>query len=222
MRTGRHLGALVLAAGYSSRMGQFKPLLPFGSSTVIGNVIESLRAAGIDDITAVVGHRANELQPLLEDLRVHCVLNPVYGQGMYSSVVAGFRSLPRRVEACFLLPGDMPGVQPDTIRMIAEDYAINRASITYPVLGGRRGHPPLISRALFPAILSTEGAGGLRAVLAGYDSAARNVEVGDQGIHWDLDTPEQYSELSARRPSKELALPGVPYAPIDTGKGNGS
>jgi CTP:molybdopterin cytidylyltransferase MocA len=202
-----HLGALVLAAGYSSRMGRFKPLLPFGQSTVIESAIDSLRAAGIGDITVVAGYRAQELQPLLDRLSVRWVLNPAYEKGMYSSVVAGFWSLGREIEACFLLPGDMPGVRPGTVRSIAEDYASNRAPITYPVCAGVRGHPPLIADKVFPAILTADGAGGLRAVLAAYQWAVREVEVPDPGIHLDLDTPEQYSQVLARQPGIDPPSP---------------
>jgi CTP:molybdopterin cytidylyltransferase MocA len=197
---GNNLAALVLAAGYSSRMGQFKPLLPFGRSTVIESAVDCFSGAGIRNITVVVGHRASELQSLLERGQLRCVFNPAYNQGMYSSVVAGLHSLPSEVEACFLLPGDMPGIQPDTIRRIAKEYAETQAPILYPVLRGRRGHPPLISRPLFAAIVSGEGTGGLRALLAGYDSQARDLPVQDEGIHLDLDTPEDYARLSAERP----------------------
>lgn len=215
MEASRHLGALVLAAGYSSRMGRFKPLLPFGRSSVIESAIELLRQAGVGDIAAVVGYRAAELQPLLNRLGVRCVLNPAYDRGMYSSVLAGFRSLPGDIAACFLLPGDMPGVQSGTIRLLADDYAIHQAPVTYPVAGGRRGHPPLIANTVFPAILDSDGAGGLKSVLAAYNSASREVEVEDSGIHLDLDTPEQYARLSASRPAE---TPGPELNPSPKGK----
>jgi len=199
-------------------MGQFKPLLPFGRSTVIESVIDSLRAADIGDITVVLGHRATELQSLLEGLHVHCVLNPAYDQGMYSSVVAGFRSLPGEIDAGLLLPGDMPGVQPNTIRLMIEDFAVHQAPITYPVLAGRRGHPPLISRLLFPAILQADGAGGLRGVLAGHDSSARELVVRDEGIHLDLDTPQQYREVCARFAGNGSVPAGIPASSNPIGK----
>ena len=191
-----NLAALVLAAGYSSRMGQFKPLLPFGRRTVVESAIACFREAGIGNVTVVVGHRAEELQPRLERLQVRSVFNPAYDRGMYSSVVAGLRSLSPSMEACFLLPGDMPGVQPHTIRSMIEEYAQSRAEVVYPVLRGRGGHPPLIARALFAAIVEGDGAGGLRTVLARYDAAAHEVKVCDEGIHLDLDTPEDYARSS--------------------------
>ena len=87
-----HLGALVLAAGYSSRMGRFKPLLPFGQSTVIESAIESLRTAGIGDITVVAGHRAKELQPLLNRLGVRWVLNAAYESSILFEQFHAFES----------------------------------------------------------------------------------------------------------------------------------
>ncbi|MGI6225278.1 MAG: nucleotidyltransferase family protein, partial [Peptococcales bacterium] len=84
MRTNK-LVALILAAGYSSRMGDFKPLLSLDSEYVITRTVNSLRAAGIADIRVIVGYRAEDLLPVLSSLGVTPVLNDNYDQGMFSS-----------------------------------------------------------------------------------------------------------------------------------------
>ena len=56
------ISAILLAAGRSSRMGAFKPLLPFGESTVIESCIINLRSAGIEEIIIVIGHRADDVR----------------------------------------------------------------------------------------------------------------------------------------------------------------
>ena len=199
---GPKLAALVVAGGYSSRMGQFKPLLPFHGSTVIENTIGSFQAAGIDEITVVVGHRADELQSLLHPLPVRCVPNPNYDSGMFSSIVAGLQSLPSSIDACFLLPADMPLVRPGTIKQMAEAYGKNGYQVTYPIFQGQRGHPPILAATLFGTILAGSGEGGLRALLDKYEAAAGEVAVFDEGIHLDMDTPADYSaclELAGHR-----------------------
>src|SRR5438477_6870135 len=81
--------AIVLAAGESRRMGTLKPLLPFGSGSVIGQVVRSLQACPIDAVLVVVGHRGAEIAAHLETSGLSIVENPNYLQGMLSSVQAG-------------------------------------------------------------------------------------------------------------------------------------
>src|SRR5271157_4270310 len=106
------MSALVLAAGYSSRMGQFKPRLPVGGRSAIELAITAFREAGIEVVLVVTGHRAQELTAVLEGHRVRCVFNPKYDSGMYSSIVAGLKALPADTDACFILPADIPLVRP--------------------------------------------------------------------------------------------------------------
>jgi len=89
-----YIAALVLAAGYSSRMGDFKPLLPLGETSVLASTIKTFSVPGISQILAVVGHRAEDLRPMLKDLKVQVIYNPGYAKGMFSSVQAGVNSLP--------------------------------------------------------------------------------------------------------------------------------
>ena len=76
----RKIGAVVAAAGLSSRMGDFKPLLPLDGDTVIGRCLSNLRGAGATDIVVVTGHRAGELARLLEDSGVTLVRNAAYAE----------------------------------------------------------------------------------------------------------------------------------------------
>lgn len=201
------LAALILAAGYSSRMGRFKALLPMGGQSIIARVVLTFRQAGIERISVVTGHDAEQLEPLLHDLGVGAVPNPDYKRGMYSSVQAGVASLPADVDACFLLPVDIPLVRPATIEMLAARYLPERPTITYPRFNGRRGHPPLISRALFAEILAGNGDGGLRALLQNHQSTATDVDVLDEGVVLDMDTPEDYEQLASLALRRHLPTP---------------
>jgi putative nucleotidyltransferase with HDIG domain len=198
------LAALVLAAGYSSRMGHFKPLLPLDGKTVIESTIATFRNAGITRIIVVTGHESAHLQPFLKGMGVPTVHNPDYASGMYSSVQTGIKSLPEDVDACFLLPADIPLVRPATIKAIAERYASNRPSIVYPVFQGERGHPPLIAHGLFSEIIAGNGEGGLRTLLQRHELKASEVEVFDEGILLDMDTPEDYARLTMLAPRRHV------------------
>jgi putative nucleotidyltransferase with HDIG domain len=198
------LAALILAAGYSSRMGQFKPLLPLDGRSVIESAIDTFRSAGINRISVVTGHEAALLQPLLKGLGIPTVHNPDYASGMYSSVQAGIKSLSEDVDACFLLPADIPLVRPATVKTIIGRYESRRPAIIYPAFRGQHGHPPLIARSLFAEILAGDGAGGLRALLQRHDEEASEIDVFDEGVLLDMDAPEDYARLAKMAPRRHV------------------
>ena len=189
------LAALVLAAGYSSRMGEFKPLLPLGNATAFERSIGLFRAAGVEEVIAVLGHRAEELRPLAERCGARCVVNLRFDRGMFSSIVAGIRALPHCVDAAFILPADIPLVRVATVRQLARTWAASDAGILYPVFSGRRGHPPLIRRQILNDALAAGFESPLSTLLAGRESDALEVRVADRAIHMDMDTQADYHAL---------------------------
>ena len=189
------LAAIVAAAGYSSRMKAFKPLLPFGRSTVIETALDVFLEAGIKDITVVLGFNAEKLKPILQRKGIGWVYNEDYSQGMYSSVVAGVRSLKPQTKGVFFLPADIPTVKSSTIAALRDVFLQENSTVVYPAYKGRRGHPPLISSALFGDILVYDGEGGLKTLLGRHSHKAHVIEVEDEGMLYDLDTYEDYQTL---------------------------
>ena len=188
----RSIAALILCAGRSSRMGIFKPLLPLGQETVIERVIGLFREAGIADVTAVVGYGAEGIMPILERYGVRPAVNDRYDEGMFSSVKVGVTQIDRGHRAFFLLPVDIPLVQPETLAALRAVFREGEIDVCHPCFRGRHGHPPLISSSLIPAILDFPGPGGLRALLARYRERTMEVAVEDPGILIDMDTFGDY------------------------------
>ncbi len=185
--------AVVLAAGYSSRMGSLKPLLPMGDRTVIETVIGTFQQAGIYDIYIVVGHEHEKILPVLEGQNIAVVYNREYKKGMFTSVQAGIRCLQsHETEAFFLLPADYALIQVETLRKLAAAYRENDAMVVYPCHRGQRGHPPLLSTVLISEIMDYHGQGGLRKLLDRHESEALDLAVEDEGILLDMDTREDY------------------------------
>jgi putative nucleotidyltransferase with HDIG domain len=176
-------------------MAEFKPLLPLAGITALERSIGIFRAAGIAEVIAVVGHRAEELRPLAERAGARCVFNPHFEQGMFSSISVGSRALGGWVEAAFILPSDIPLIRPHTIRQMASVFVTRRDGIVYPVFEGRRGHPPLIKRKILAEAATECAAGPLSDLLARHESEAINLLVADHGIHMDMDTPAEYDAL---------------------------
>ena len=191
------LAGVILAAGLSRRMGQFKPLLTLGGRSLIQRVVACLDQAGVHEIRVVTGHRAEELRPVLAGLGLAEVPNPDYAQDMYTSVRAGVAALPPGLDAFFLLPVDIPLVRPASLVHLKAAFAAARPALALPDFRGRTGHPPLIAAELAPAILAWPGQGGLQALLARYATATLRVPVADQGVLLDMDTPEDHARLEA-------------------------
>ncbi len=192
MSDNRKIGAVVAAAGLSSRMGAFKPLLPFGGSTVLERCIANLREAGAKEIVVVTGHRAAELEEKLSGSGVRFVRNPDYAATqMFDSLRIGLRALSENCAAILLTPGDVPLVQPETIRALLEA----RGGFVRPVCAGKRGHPVALDAKYREALLAYDGDGGLRGAVEALGVPTTEVEVADAGMPLDMDTPADYERL---------------------------
>ncbi|MGB3211450.1 MAG: nucleotidyltransferase family protein [Desulforhopalus sp.] len=185
------VAAIVPAAGLSSRMHAFKPLVTIAGKTIIEHVMELFKTTGIDDIVVVVGHRSEELIPVVEAASCRYVINVNYRDGMFSSIQEGVRELSDTCDAFFLLPVDIPLVRPNSIRQLLDAFARDGSSLLcYPQFQSRRGHPPLIDSSLANRILAYDGQDGLRGLLARYENQAIVVPVEDPFILLDADTRE--------------------------------
>jgi molybdenum cofactor cytidylyltransferase len=190
--------AIILAAGYSSRMGKFKPLLELGGLAAIDRVILLYQAVGVSDIHVVTGFRSTTLKEAMRGRGIHLVHNPDHDAGMFSSVLAGVNALPEAMCSFFIHPVDIPLVRPHTLTALMAAGDVPSPAIVYPTFDDRRGHPPLIRGDLRKAILAHDGQGGLRALLDRHDDEAREVPVADAGVLLDMDTPDDYAHLSTR------------------------
>jgi molybdenum cofactor cytidylyltransferase len=198
------LAAIVLAAGYSSRMGKFKPMLPLDSATAFELCIGMFRSAGVTEVIAVLGHRADELRSLAEHCGARAVSNPQFEQGMFTSLVAGSRALPGWTRGVFVLPADIPLVRATTVRQLAIAFAARQNGIVYPTFAGHRGHPPLIARSILAEAAQDSTSGTLCSLLARHENSAVNVPVADEAIHMDMDTPADYEALLALAPRRDI------------------
>ncbi|MBR5381404.1 MAG: nucleotidyltransferase family protein [Oscillospiraceae bacterium] len=185
-------GAVVIAAGLSSRMGRFKPLLPLGGETVVGRLLSTLRAGGVSVIVVVTGFHADELEAHIRADDVIFVRNERYAETqMFDSVRLGFAAIESRCRRFFFTPVDIPLFTVETLRALLKVDA----PVVYPSWNGLKGHPVLIDADAIPSILDYRGEGGLRGALAAFGPQAAVVEVPDAGTAHDADTPEEFAAL---------------------------
>ena len=189
------IASIIVSAGYSSRMGDFKPLLKFGGFTAIETIVNTYKSSGIEDIIVVVGHRGDEVKEKLKESGAICVINENYPQGMYSSILKGLEALDSNISAFFVHPVDIPLVKKITVEELKNKYAKCSKGIIYPVFCREKGHPVLIDCRHKKVIESGNGEGGLREILENFADDSVAVPVYDQTILMDMDTQEDYEEL---------------------------
>ncbi len=188
------VSAILLAAGRSERMGAFKPLLPFGETTVIRKCIQNLRGAGVEDIVVVLGHRAEDLQQAVDDLDVRFTINPDPTSEMSTSIACGLRELLPEIRAVLIALTDQPAVPPDVIMAIVNEWTSGE-SLVVPEFEGHGGHPVLIELRFRDELLKLDSAGGLRSFLRAHQEQVRRLPVNSAFIARDMDTWDDYRAL---------------------------
>lgn len=199
------IAAIVLAAGKSERMGRPKMYLPWGDTTVIGQVVYTLTQAGLDEIIIVTGGAHNQVELTIDDLPteipVRTIYNTNYTDGeMTISFQVGLSSLDERIEATLFALGDQPQMEVGVVRSILAEYRDTHAALVVPSYRMRRGHPWLIARSLWSDLLSLREPETVRGFLNERSDQIHYVVVDTVSILQDLDTPADYEYFQRRPP----------------------
>ena len=184
------IGAVVLAAGRSSRMGEPKQLLALGGKTLLQRTLENVCASQAQDIVLVLGFAAQAITTQIEVEGVRVVINPDHQQGMGTSLRAGLAALDAQTQAALIVLADQPFVSPTTLDQIINHYQQSDGQIVIPTYRGFRGNPVLLDRSVFPEVMALSGDIGCRAIFGDHLDGIVKVPVGDIGILLDIDTPE--------------------------------
>jgi molybdenum cofactor cytidylyltransferase len=187
------ISGIVLAAGQSRRMGSPKINLPWGKTTVLGQVVGTLLEAGLEEIILVTGPHAVVGADEFVKQGVKLVRNPDYASGeMLSSVQVGLLSTSSESQAALLALGDQPQMELAVVRAVVQSYTVSRPKILIPSYQMRRGHPGLVGRDLWGEILSMKPPATLRVFLDAYAAEIAYLNVLTETVIQDLDTPDDY------------------------------
>ena len=181
---------IITAAGLSSRMGSFKPLMEINGIPMIVHTVMSMKSAGVSPICVVTGYRGAEIQNALSGFDVIFAENEAYAStDMLASVKLGLEKV-KASYGFFLLPGDMPLVSPDIFKAVLNakgDYIV-------PTANGKNAHPPLIKKSCFDSILNFDGDGGLPKALSGFEKTY--IETGDSNSNKDADYMHEFEDIA--------------------------
>ena len=187
--------ALLLAAGESRRMGASKALLPWKGVPLIDHQITALGRAGITTIIVVLGHHADDLEPVIGSRPgVTSVVNSDYAQGKTTSIKAGLKALPTGfASSIVILNVDQPR-EPATIQTLLRRHQESQALISIPTHNGKGGHPIIVDSALMDDLLSIDEENqGVKAIVRRYEDRTLRTEMAAD-VLWDLNTPEEYQK----------------------------
>ncbi len=188
---------LVLAAGSSTRMGRPKQLLPFDGRPLLEVVVSAACASRLDQVVVVLGANGELIRSRVEMGRARVVENPEHATGMASSLRAGLTALGPEVDRAVVILGDQPLVTAELLdRLLDHQQASGRPAAALDFNGLL--HPPVVlARELWPELAQLRGDVGCRALIrARPDLVARLPATGSHPL--DIDTPEDYQQLSAR------------------------
>jgi molybdenum cofactor cytidylyltransferase len=191
------ISAVLLAAGESRRMGEFKQLLSFRGKTFVESCIDNLILSRVDEIIVVTGHRAEDVRRAAGDRAVSFAHNSEYRLGMSSSIKRGVEAASSECRAFLVALVDQPHVGPEIVNRLIETFD-GGALIAIPTYRGSRGHPIIISSSLRHEILTMDPAEGLRQVIRAHQGDTVYVAAETSAVLEDCDFPEDYQYILNR------------------------
>ena len=180
MKKDMYFDALISAAGRSSRMGDFKPLMKLGAQTVLEREIQTLRACGVHEITIITGRRAEDIRAAAAGPGIHFIHNPAYAETkMFDSVCLGLSYYEKKrktagketLDGIFFFPVDVPLFTPFTLEYEKYRFAEGDGDVYLPEYEKTPGHPLLIRADVIAKLLQHDGRWGLKALVNSRESA---------------------------------------------------
>ncbi len=190
------ISAIILAAGESRRMGvKNKLLLPISGEVLISNFVKSVCASNVDEVVVVVGHEAEKIEDVLQGQPVRFVENLRYMEGMTSSIQTGIHAASAESEGLLICLADQPFIETSDFNCLIHEFTdlfdSKSSLIIVPVFKGQRGNPVLFSCQFRDIILQHTGK-GCKDIVLKHPESVREVEMGNDNVLQDVDTPEDY------------------------------
>jgi molybdenum cofactor cytidylyltransferase len=205
---GPRIGALLLAAGQSRRMGGPNKLLAeIDGTPMVAHVARRLLASRARPIIAVLGNQADAVDTVLGKLPIERVRNPEFAAGLSTSLKRGIAALPSDLDGVIVCLGDMPLISGRHLdRLIAAFNPLEGRAIIVPTRRGKRGNPVLWSRQFFPEMTGLAGDVGAKHLIGEHAELVAEVEMDDDAVLVDIDTPEALDAFREKRtPAREHA-----------------
>jgi len=193
------VSAILLAAGESRRMGGINKLMrAVDGEPLLRRTVRTLLASRLVELVVVLGHQAEEARVLLQGLDVRTVYNADYREGQMSSVHCGLAALARPCDGVMVCLCDQPLLTAQDIDFLIDAYVQRGGSIIVPTYQGQRGNPIVLAYAHRAEILGGGRNLGCKRLIERNPELVTTVEMDNDHVVFDLDTPEDYAQLQQR------------------------
>jgi molybdenum cofactor cytidylyltransferase len=194
------IAAIVLAAGRSSRMAPANKLLVEVDGVAMARrAVDAALASQAVATVVVLGNDAARVRRVLDGCQATIVDNPDFAAGLSSSLRAGVAALPADLDGVLVLLGDMPRVTPAHLdRLIAAFAPAEGRAICIPTHRAKRGNPILWDARFLPEMRALDGDQGARGLIGRHADQVCEVEMPDDGVLLDVDTPSALAALGER------------------------
>lgn len=188
---GRTVAAIVMASGFSKRMGRDKLKIVFEGNSLLIKTIKTLQASGIEQVICVV--REPYWEPVLESLHVKVCYNEKAYVGQSESIKAGLACLMDSfplTEGILFVPADMPYMTTPVIQKLTQLYANGRSLIVTPICQGIRRAPVIFDASLTEDLMALTGDQGGKVLFSKYAECIDELNIEEENVFQDIDTPE--------------------------------
>ncbi|WP_041727559.1 nucleotidyltransferase family protein [Clostridium sp. SY8519] len=192
------MGGVILAAGMSSRMRIFKPLMEIAGKPMIFWSVQHMLDGGVQKVVVVTGHNHTELETYIRKQWVGKVMTAFhanYSNGeMFDSVKVGLQQL-MGCSKVALSTGDLPAIDPRVYQVMLEEELPDRIEILIPGNGKKNCHPPVFTAYAVTEILKYDGTMGLKGFYDRHRDWIRYVRIEEPGCFMDLDYREDVAAV---------------------------
>jgi len=194
------VSAVILAAGRSSRFEDgHKLLVEIDGIPVVRHVCQALAASDVADIVLVTSEANGAVEKAAGTGRWRVAENPDARDGLSTSLRTGLKNISQNTDGLLVALADMPAISTELVNALVSAFRSNRAAIVFPVASdGRRGHPILWPKSLFPELMTVTGDSGGRAILTSHQALWRPLPCDDEGAFADIDTRADLEAFKAR------------------------
>ncbi|MDE3838905.1 nucleotidyltransferase family protein [Bacillus methanolicus] len=199
------IGAVILAAGMSKRMGQPKQFLNLHGKPLFRYSVETAVHSGLRPVVVVSGEHTELVKEYIRDLPAMVIHNPNFAQGMSSSLKVGVKAIRDQVSACFVFLADQPFIPVSVVDRLREVFDVAKSknmNIIRPRYGSVPGHPVLFAAKIFPELIRIEGDRGAQQVIRQHLTELAYVDFDHSLWGVDIDTPEDWKIYSKEKYDK--------------------
>jgi molybdenum cofactor cytidylyltransferase len=189
------IGAVVLAAGGSSRLGTPKQLLKFRGETLVRRAAKAALKSVCDRVVVVVGNHAQQMRQEVDDLPVSVVENENWQSGISTSIRAGLERISSE-DGVVITLCDQPFMTAAVLNELVSTHHQTRLAIVASTYGTARGVPAFFAPELFNELASLTKDEGARRIIASHPEKVATVEFPQGAI--DIDTPEDRDRLMSQ------------------------